>query len=120
MSIRDAVTQNAELQQQRIDEKHSKEAEARPDPVHRAVHFLLQQIVLNNRDAKREADYHMRQLDEELAVPEKLDEIPADPDPTVTATQAAAPDEPPKPKTRTASTNTAETLKTSRRFRRTT
>ena len=118
MSIRDAVTKNAELQQQRIDEKHEKEIAARPDAMHRAVHFLLQQIVLNNRDAKREADFHMRQLDEELAVPEKIEEIPPDPDPTETAAEAAAPDAPPTPKVRTASTDTAGSLRTSKRFRR--
>ena len=39
-------------------------------------------------------------------------------DPTETAAEAAAPDAPPTPKVRTASTDTAGSLRTSKRFRR--
>lgn len=119
MSIREKdEAVNAERQQQQIDELHSKEAEARPDAVHRAVVFLLDQCKLNNRDASREANYHLRTLDEKLAIPEKLEEIEGLelPDPVETAKTAAEPT-PARTRKRGAA-DTAALLKTSKRFQR--
>lgn len=66
MSISDAEA-NRQRQDAEIAEKHSKEAEARPDAVHRALHFLLTQTMQNNPDTTREAKFHMETLDRELS-----------------------------------------------------
>jgi hypothetical protein len=46
---------------------HSEEAKLRPDPLHRAVRFLLIEIAKNNRDIAPDAAFHLDQLDIELA-----------------------------------------------------
>lgn len=74
MSIRNTrATANAQRHQQAIDQQHEKEAEVRPDPIHRAVVFLLSQAALNNPDFAREAKYHLDLLDQKYspATPEQ-------------------------------------------------
>lgn len=55
------------------DKKRAKEKKARPDAMHRAVRFLLEQATMNNRDIKAEADYHLEVLDAELGNSKELD-----------------------------------------------
>ena len=124
MSIQNAETAR-EKQEQRIAEKHTKEADARPDPMHRAVHFLLLQAKANNRDCAREANYHIQSLDETLGEPQKLEEVGEaipEPNPVATAAESAAEDTTAAQQSRAAATrppNTAKALRTSSRFKRT-
>ena len=108
MSIRDAE-QARQRQQTQREKKRSKEAEARPDALHRAVIFLLHAAKENNPDLADEAKHHISSLDSELANPEKLAEIePAAPKATDDEPEA---EEPPKP-------DTASKIRQSRRFQR--
>lgn len=72
MSIRNDSEKNRKKLESQRDERRHKEAEARPESMHRAVHFILNQIIENNRDARPEAEYLMRTLDEEFGNPEVL------------------------------------------------
>lgn len=65
MSIR--TRQNTRRLHEAIEEQHQKEAAVRPDPVHRAVVFLLSQAALNNPDFAKEAKYHLDLLDEKFS-----------------------------------------------------
>jgi hypothetical protein len=103
MSIKNA--DDRERQERQIAGRRSKEAQARPDAVHRAVHFLLQQTALNNRDTTPEVNYHIETLDRELANPEALEEVNQIP----AAVSAEEPPPAPAP---------AAPIKVSRRFRR--
>lgn len=118
MSIRDENKSHLARakQQEQIDERHSAEAEARPGIEHRALIFILRQVALNNRDAKREADFYIAELDKEGADPEKLEQLettPAqEPDAGDPPTSQTAPsNQPPAP-------DTAAALRTSRRFQK--
>jgi len=64
-----------EKQQAAIKAQRKLEAEARPDPIHRAVIFLLRQAMQNNRDCRNEAQDYIEVLDSSFAEPEKLAEI---------------------------------------------
>ena len=91
------------------DKKRHKEKKARPDSMHRAVKFLLEQAVLNNRDIKVEAQEHLDTLDAELGDPKEISK-PAGPVEIPAAASAAAPVEPAQ--------DTAALLRASRRFKR--
>jgi hypothetical protein len=122
MSIRDAAETNREKQEARTAERHTKEADARPDAMHRAVHFLLIQAKANNRDCTREANHHIATLDAEYGEPQKLDEVGEalpEANPVATAAEAAEPiPAAAAPARRNAPTDTAKALRTSKRFRR--
>lgn len=79
MSIRDVARINKERHQREVDAKHSQEADARPEPFHRAIKFLLEQAIQNNRDCRPEADHYLRLLDAEYADAEKLKALDAPP-----------------------------------------
>jgi hypothetical protein len=113
MSIRETAAEEArQRQNQQIEARHSKEAEARPDAMHRAVVFCLRQIALNNRDASREVAHHIETLDKELGNPEKVAQL----EPAPAGTPATA-SEGQQPATADAAPP-ANTIKTSRRFQR--
>lgn len=112
MSIREAEIARNRQQKQRA-ERRGKEAEARPDAVHRAVVFLIKAAKENNPDLTEEANYHLATLDQELANMEKVNEIekPAAAGP---ARSDSDDEQAEVPKAR----NTAAEIKTSKRFRR--
>lgn len=110
MSIRNAEEGRAKQQRQRAA-KRDKEAEARPDTLHRAVIFLLRAAKENNPDLTEEATHHIDSLDAELAIPDKLVEIEK---PSGKATAADEDDtETDEPKK-----DTAKAIRQSRRFQR--
>lgn len=111
MSIRDAEAGRKRQQAERAS-RRSKEAEARPDAVHRALIFLLKETKQNNPDASEEANHFIQLLDAELAAsPEKVKALES-PAPVEAEPDAEGnPDEAEKP-------NTAATVKRSRRFSR--
>lgn len=89
----------------RLEDRRERERAARPDAIHRAIHFLMQQIVQNNRDATPEARHHMETLDRELGNPEALAE--QEPQPAAAASTSTGNTEQP-----------AAPIKVSKRFRR--
>lgn len=89
MSIRNAE-EGRQRQQDERAEKRRKEAEARPDAMHRAVRFLLNAAVENNPDIADEARHHLETLDTEMANPDKVAELDK-PAPVTPATNPAAP-----------------------------
>jgi hypothetical protein len=96
--------------------KRSKEAKARPDAMHRAVRFLLEQAVLNNRDIKLEAEHHQEILDAELGNAKELEALKkAAPRPEVVK---AAPQEDGEPEAEVPAQDTAALLRQSSRFSR--
>ncbi len=107
MSIRDeeAIEKNREAQQQQRAARRSKEAEARPVAMHRAVLFLLRAAKENNPDLAEEANHYISTLDAELADANKVAEM----DNSAPAEASAPADKKP---------NTAATLKRSKRFQR--
>lgn len=112
MSIKDDEA-GRERQEAQAAERRRKEAEVRPDSLHRAVDFLLRQQALNNPDTVREARHHIETLDSELsegANPDSADPA-ADPLANPDDTQGPAADE-------AAAPDTAAMLRTSRRFQR--
>ena len=55
--------------------RKEEEKKARPDAMHRAIRFLLEQAKMNNRDITTEADEHMQTLDELLGDKKELSRI---------------------------------------------
>lgn len=117
MSIQDRAQEARQRQEAERQELARKESKARPDPMHRAMVFVLKQAALMNRDAAREAHQHIAALD---AAPE----LEADP---AAIAEVEAPQipgaNPPQPTNTSGSqsepaTPTAQTLKTSKRFRK--
>lgn len=98
---------------EKVDKKRDQEKKARPDALHRAVIFLLEQAKMNNRDFGPEADHHMKTLDNLLGDKTELQLAAKSDTPAKAETPSAAPDapqdEPP---------NTAALLRQSSRFRR--
>jgi hypothetical protein len=90
MSKADDEKKAREVMDARIAQRRSKEAEARPDAMHRAVHFLLHQAMLNNNDIAPEARHHLATLDREMADSQKLVEIGEKPE-TESDAPAASP-----------------------------
>src|SRR6266702_5927798 len=84
---------NRKKQHAQREERRTKEAQFRPDVLHRAVHFLLTQQAVNMPDTTEEAQHHMGALDAELATRDE----PADPGP---GDDAAGPADPPAPAAR--------------------
>jgi hypothetical protein len=109
MSIKDKAEEARQNQQERIAERRSKEAQARPQTIHRAVVYLLRQMAINNRDTRQEANYLITALDNELADAQKVAEIETPPPAVNTSAAGDAPDPP----------NVAKLLKASKRFKRT-
>lgn len=95
--------------------KEAKGMKARPDAMHRAVIFLLDQAKMNNRDITVEANQHIDTLDEELGNPKELAELkkPAKPGPAIVETPATA-----APATEETPQDTAGLLRQSSRFTR--
>lgn len=90
MTIHNAAAEGRERQEKDRQATADREAKARPDPMHRALVFLLRQAELTNRDVKREARQHIADLDampELGADPEAIKEYGsgADPDPAAAA-----------------------------------
>jgi hypothetical protein len=112
MSIKDAEEAKERQEQQRA-ERRGKEAQARPDPVHRAIVFLLRECMQNNPDAAVEAKHHLATLDKEFANPEKVLEIEHPPAPDPAATAGTAVNNPPA-----AAPDTAAAIRQSKRFKR--
>jgi len=99
MSIKTTAAEiNRAKQQARIDEKHQREAEARPEPMHRAVHFLLQQAIQHDRDCTKEAEFHLKTLDEAFGQKEQIAQLErqAEESPVETAEQATPTNETPE------------------------
>lgn len=71
------------------DKKRAREKKARPDAMHRAVRFLLEQAKMNNRDITLEADHHMETLDAELGNKKELQATPIKPEVEAAAAPAA-------------------------------
>lgn len=107
MSIKDAELQNAH-----IADRHRKEAQARPDAVHRALIFLLKETRQNNPDQAREIEHHINTLDAELAPGRNPAATADEPDPTAAASGTT------EPADETKAPDTAAALKTSKRFQR--
>jgi hypothetical protein len=80
MSIR-SVDEGRKRQQSERTARRNREAEARPDSMHRAIVFLLRETMQNNPDCAEEARHYLAILDKELAVPDKVAEIEAPPVP---------------------------------------
>ena len=112
MSIRDVEKARQRQDNQRAA-RRSKEAEARPDALHRAVVFLLRAAKENNPDMTEEATHHIATLDAELANLDVVAEIEKPPaaEPAANGTAADEKDDKPKP-------NTAQAIRQSSRFRR--
>jgi hypothetical protein len=95
--------------------KAQKEEKARPDAMHRAVRFLLEQAKMNNRDITIEADQHIQVLDDELGNPKELEALkksaPAGP---VEVQAPPPPADTPQPEAQ----DSAALLRQSGRFRR--
>lgn len=96
------------------DKRRAREKKARPDAMHRAVRFLLEQATMNNRDIKPEADHHMEVLDAELGNSKEL-EAAKKPKPEVVSTPA--PEDQNKEDAQP-QTDTAAVLRQSSRFSR--
>jgi hypothetical protein len=96
------------------DKKKAKEEKARPDAMHRAVRFLLEQAKLNNRDITTEADLHMQILDDEFGNPKELQALKTPQGPVEVHAPPAPPAETPQPEAQ----DTAALLRQSGRFRR--
>jgi hypothetical protein len=88
MAIRDAAQQ---ARDRAIDAAMTKEAETRPEPLHRAVRFLLQEAIQNNRDCRPAAEHHLRILDKEYGDTEKLAELEPSPKPVAVPAAETAP-----------------------------
>lgn len=103
-----AVEEGRDRQENERAARRRREADIRPDPVHRALLFLLKEVMQNNPDASVEAKYHLATLDEEFVDKAKLTELEED--------------EPAKidPGTGEPAANPTHPIKQSRRFRRTT
>lgn len=112
MSIRNAE-EGRERQEKQRAARRDKEAHARPDVMHRAVIFLLKECRQNNPDVANEIDHHIKALDEELADPTAVKELepeqPADKEMQETDQS---------PSGTTSATDTADAVRTSKRFRR--
>lgn len=94
------------------EKKRAKEKKARPDSMHRAVKFLLEQAVMNNRDIKVEAQHHLDTLDAELGDTKEIAK-PSGPVQMPAPAAAAAAPPPQEP-----AQDTAALLRQSRRFKR--
>jgi hypothetical protein len=93
------------------EKKRAQEKKKRPDSMHRAVKFLLEQAKQNNRDITVEADHHLSTLDDELGNKKEIG-------PVVMPTAAAAATAPAPPAPAEPAQDTAALLRQSRRFRR--
>lgn len=111
MSIRDESKARQRQQDQRAA-RRSKEAEARPDTLHRAVVFLLRAATENNPDITEEAKHHITSLDAELANLEKVAEIEKPAAAAKTAVDSEDEAEAPK------APDTAKAIRQSKRFQR--
>jgi hypothetical protein len=80
MSKADEELKARQVADERTAHRHSLEAQARPDAMHRAVHFLLHQAIVNNNDIGPEARHHLATLDREMADSQKLVEIGEEPE----------------------------------------
>ena len=97
MSKADDELKARQAADERTAQRHSLEAQARPDAMHRAIHFLLHQAMINNQDIAPEARHHLATLDREMADNQKLIEIgekPEEEKPAVPAGVSAATDAP--------------------------
>jgi hypothetical protein len=112
MSIRNAE-EGRERQEKQRAARREKEAHARPDVMHRAVIFLLKECMQNNPDVADEIRHHITALDEELADPDRVNELePARP------ADKQIPETDQSPSGTTSATDTADAVRTSKRFRR--
>lgn len=73
MSIQDAEV-NRQKQESKIAARRNREAEARPDAVHRALIFILKEVAQNNPDSKVEADFYVSELDQQMNADVDVDE----------------------------------------------
>lgn len=96
-------------QQNQIYERHKRETGQRPNPVHRAIVFLLRETAANNRDTAKEAAYYVALLDREFSG-EEQNEAEAQ------AAAEASAQVPEKPAEADSSIDTAALLKQSARF----
>lgn len=97
MSKADEELKNRQAMEERAARRHSLEAEARPDAMHRAVHFLLHQAIMNNNDIGPEARHHLATLDSEMANAQKLAEIGEENKPADSPAADHSPASPPIP-----------------------
>ncbi len=105
-------------QQAQRAEQRAKEAEIRPEALHRAIHFLLQQQMINMPDTTEDARYHMAVLDSQLSADAKT--AAADiAETTERPPEEDDPEEPGETEIAAAAGQTADppALKQSRRFR---
>lgn len=100
MSKADDELRARQAADERTLQRHNLEAQARPDSMHRAIHFLLHQAIVNNNDVGPEARHHLATLDREMADAQKLVEIGEEPEreqPPVIAGDGGGPAAPPRP-----------------------